>query len=244
MVGWVYINFSGIDWNSVSAIVASLVFVAIILTLYEMKKQRSYTYRPMLFIGKKRFVVQENNSDVPVIWKESYEHVEETYANQFYPELANIGFAAAHSVRVEWIADTAKMRKDLEKYIITGEELTKIEYEDRTNYFFGDGPYGFFVRADDFIEEISFISREQKVELKLPEGIKDYLSFYPYLVYKNQPERRIKFDISIPISVKLEYLDLSKKKITQTFAVAIDVYMMGGFDKDKKNVLIGNIVFK
>jgi len=240
----VYVDLSRIDWNSISAIMASLAFVAIILTLYEMKKQRSYTYRPLLFIGKKRFVVQKNNGGVPVIWKESYEHVEETYANQFYLELVNIGFASAHSVRVEWIADTAKMRQDLENFIVTGGELTKIEYEDRTNYFFGDGPYGFFVRADDFIEEISFISREQKAELKLPEGIKNYLSFYPCLFYKNQPERRVKFDIAIPISVKLEYLDLSKKKITQTIAVAIDVYMMGGFGKDKENVLIGSIVFK
>ena len=218
-----YIDLGTIDWNSVSAIIAFLAFVAILLTLREMKNHRSYIYKPLLYIGKKRFIAQKNNTGVPVIWKESYEHVDDRYTNEFFLELANIGSAAAHSIRVEWIVDIDRMKQNMNKYISSGSELTKTEHGNRTNYFFGTRPYGFFIENDDFVEEISFIPKEDNVDLKLPDGIKNYLSFYPNFFYKNQKEKQIKFDIDIPINVKLEYLDLAKKKITQNIVVSIDI---------------------
>ena len=140
------------DWSAVVAICSFLALIGVIATLFEMRRQRRYTYRPLLAVEQKQFVIQNNDHGIPTIWKETYEHSKDSYQLPFYFKLHNIGFASAHDVQIHWKLDVSKLEDKLKKYL-NPKQLTKIEHQGHPpNYFYhhNNGEFGFFLQGEDY----------------------------------------------------------------------------------------------
>ncbi len=241
------IDLCTLDWNAISAIGSISAFIIIFITFLEMRKQRSYTYRPLFFIKDQLIVIQKNKNGVPIFRKETYDHIDSFHPPDFTLRLTNIGFASAHNIKIKWKFGIQHIRSAIDNYVSKSKELHKKTYKNSfDNYFFGlsikDG-YGFCLRDTDLLEDYTYISKEETVNLKIPEALLNYLSYYPYFYYKERNESRIEFDINLPINIFLEYKDLANKTRRQDFKMNIHIIMNEGFDENKENILVGEIKF-
>jgi hypothetical protein len=239
-------SLSTIDWNALATIISSLVLVGVIATLLEMRKQRSYTYRPLLAVAQKQFVIQRNENGIPTVWKETYEHSQDTYQLPFYFNLQNIGFASAHDVEIRWKVDIAELEKKLSKYLSNPLLLTKIDYKDSpSNYFFhyNNHCYGFSLNGADYMERTAVVHKGSNYKMKLPQGLQSFLSFYTYLYFMEKKQSRLELTLDITIELEMNYKDLSNKHKNQSLNVKIWMYILGRFGINKENILIGRFEF-
>jgi len=234
------------DWNAVLAVISFLALVAVIFTLREMKRQRSYTYRPLLAIEQKQFVIQRNDGGIPTIWKDTYEHSADIYQLPFYFNLYNIGLASAHDVEINWKVDVAILEGKLKNYLNDPTQLTKNDYPGHpSNYSYhnNDNTYGFSIEGDDFIQRTALVHNHSNYQLKLPGGLQSFLSFFPVLLYKEKQQQRLEMTLDIPIKLEMKYKDLSEKTMIQNLNVKVWIYLIDGFGLNKENVLIGRFEF-
>ncbi len=139
-----------------------------------------------------------------------------------------------------------KLEDKLSKYLANPNQLSKIDYLDHpSNYFYhhNSGEYGFFLQGEDYIEKTALVHNNSTYQMKLPQGLQSFLSFYPILFYEEKKQHRLEFTLDIPIILEMKYKDLSNKIRTQLLNVKIWIYMVGGFGMDKENVVLGRFEF-
>lgn len=219
-----------------------------LLILREMKIQREKSYEPILFMKNYNFFLQRNPNGSPSFLKESSAEVRDLYGPFFHVELYNIGLGAAHTIKIQWSYDH-KHLINIFKDLGTKTGLLKINNNNHFKYLFEkeektDQGYGFVIRApgEENIE-YAFLTCGDKIKVQIPETLKNFLTFLPYLklVAEGNPCRiNIK---SQDFHVKFAFKDVSGKKHVQKLKVDIDVYAYCTEDH-QKNYGAGSITFK
>jgi hypothetical protein len=242
------VNLSVIDWNAVSAVVSVLAFLGLFLTLREMKRQRRSTYRPLLAVMERKLIVQKNKNGVPTMWKEDYDHADDTYPGYNTFTLTNAGLAAAHNVLVKWDIDVRGITATLDGHSAKSPLLHKgARDESFVQYFFGPSSergYGFGFGTDDLEHRFTILGREQSCSLKVPAVLYTFLSLHPFFRYAETNQERLQFMIDKGIAVSVECRDLENRKLTWKYNLRADVFMNPGFGEGRENILIATITFE
>jgi hypothetical protein len=216
-----------------------------IAVLLEMRKQRSQSFQPQIFFQEQNIWLERNSDGTPCIMKTKPEPNEHFFGPAFLVKLENIGIGSAHSIEVLWSYDEKAMRKELSRL---GKTTAKAEndYGSHFQYYFGEPSglgYGFMIDEPPYERKsISFLKSGQSTELPIPESIKNYVTFMPYLrLIEAEFPRRIDFRLD-QYKVLLRYQDLSGKTIKQVISVHIEIYAFGKDDLEN-NYAVGTIAF-
>ena len=228
-----------------------LTFVAVIISLFtlcEMKKQRAKSYEPTLFMKNCNFFLQKNPNGTPAFLKDSADEIKNLYGPEFYVELHNIGLGAAHTIKIEWSYDHKHLIKTFEDLgLKTG--LLKVNNNYHFEYLFKkeettDQGYSFVIRNPDEEKiEYAFLRSGDVIRVRIPETLKNFLTFLPYLkfVAEGKPYRvTIK---SQDFYVKFRFKDVGGKKHGKKLRVDIDEYAYCS-EGDEKNYGAGSITFR
>jgi len=217
------------------------------LTLREISRQRRETYRPRLFVGKQMYYVQKNPNGTPCFLKNDNKKLHDLHAKPFELELANIGLGAAHTIRLSWKYDKARIIKELSELGRQSGRLHNIS-NGHFQYMFNvnDAEHGYrfrIARPSEINSEIPFLKGGNIIRFALPDTIRHILTFFPYLklLTLEFPHR---IDIANrDVSIQILYLDISGQEHKQLFqlVVAGSAY---GKDDQNGNYGSGSLMFQ
>ncbi|NJL70959.1 MAG: hypothetical protein HC888_04740 [Candidatus Competibacteraceae bacterium] len=236
------IDLSRLDWNTISAISSILAFLAIILTLIEMRTQRKHTYLPVLVLSKPYFVVQNDGRGVPSIWKDSIEDSGK-YGNMWVDlELLNIGFGPANEITIQWRVDKEEMSTRMKEVNKNG--IFEVN-ETRESIHYTYKGYGFeFADHDaDMTSQIPFVVNTQSTPVRLPMCVKSFISFY-YLGLSKLQKGIVAVDTQMPLSVELSCNDLSGRRRHFAYKMRYSLYLQNDLiGVPEQSAILGRIFF-
>jgi len=236
-------NLTNIDWSAISAVTSVLAFLLVYLTLKEMKKQRVYSYRPVLVISKPHIVIQNDTKGRPTIWKNSFD--EEVSDNEIWVKLAinNIGLGAARDIKVIWNIKASEMIAMIDglKY---GSHISKIVNGTSNSYIYND--FGFIIDQfdSDLENEIPYMVNGQSAVIQMPNSIKAFLSLYSAEACRKMEEFRYIEEGEVPLLIDVKCIDSSGKRVLQKYRMRYDIYVDARYlDKPNSNLVFGKISF-
>ncbi len=214
--------------------------------LLEMRKQRQQSLQPQLFIKDQHFWLQKNHNGTPCFMKQTPDKCSALYGPSYKLKMENIGVGTAHSIGVYWRYPAKHLIRDL---ISIGHVTNKLknDYENHFQYYFGEEEgtlsYGFVLDDNaDETKSISYLKSGESIELNIPETIKNYLTFLPYLrLIKDGFPHSIEIQTS-DLRIEFTYTDISGRQQHQIVGVYATVYAMGINDPDD-NYAIGTLTF-
>jgi len=231
-----------INWDAVSSIISILGFVAVLLTLAEMKSQRKHSYKPVLAIKKPYFVIQNNPQGIPSMWKEKFD--DEGHEGELWIdlELTDIGFGTANEIEINWGIDTGKMVTNIDSEN-SKDIYKKTDISERVHYTYNN--YGFTIdkESTDTKQELGHLTSGSSMKIRLPMTVKNYISFYYLAKTKNQ-----KWNIDekgiVPLRIKTKCIDISGKEIHQEILMKYDLFVKKDeIDKPHANIVFGRLYF-
>lgn len=86
------------------SIITAATSVIVLLTLFEIAKQRKSSYKPDIFLASQNFYAQKSGlakSMLPIAWSE-YLSVEHNYQLEYLLNIYNIGNGSAKNISVQW----------------------------------------------------------------------------------------------------------------------------------------------
>ena len=217
-----------------------LILLALIILTYlilrEISRQRSEAYRPRLFVGKQMFHTQKNPNGTPCFLKNDNKKLQGLYAKPFELELANIGLGAAHTIRLSWKYDKARIIHELSEL---GRQSGKLHgtRDGHFQYMFNSNDtehgYGFRIaRPSEISSDIAFLRGGTTIRVILPDTIKHVLTFLPYLkLLTLEFPNRIEI-ANRDVSVEITFQDISGQEHRQMFQMAV---IGSAFGKEDQN---------
>jgi len=237
------INLTTIDWNSVSAVMSFLAFVGVLLTLFEMKKERSLSYKPIIVIYNERISVKNDNNGRPLIWDNDL-YKSDTFEYPFYYlRLENIGLSNARDISITWEFDIEKIESDFRKYSLDKKyNLFAGHHNEELIYRYKD--FGFFV-SKKIIEPLQFLKCNEKAFISFPIALFSYFSFLSVLKCIDENDKQIVVKEYLPIKLNISYKDISSKTYETIMNIRISNYVAGkNIDKKDEIVVYGNLNFE
>jgi hypothetical protein len=231
--------------DNIVAIGTLLGVVVSIAVLFEMRKQRRQTYQPNLFLQNQHFWLETNSNGTPCFMKPLADENKHFYGPPYYLKIENIGLGAAHSIRVAWKYDAKRIRKELDRLGSSTKRVVN-DYGTHFQYLFsesGKTGYGFMIDDPPLEEEIvSFLKSGESYQLPLPESIKNYITFIPYLKLMKD-----KFPHSIEerterFSVEFVMYDISGRRRRSRVFLYLNVVAFGKEDH-AGNYAVGSFSF-
>jgi hypothetical protein len=226
--------------------IATLLGVALsFAVLLEMRRQRRQTYQPHLFLQNQRFWLEKNSNGTPCFMKPLADENKHFYGPPYFLQLENIGAGAAHSIQIAWKYDADRIRNELAK-LGTATNRVERDYANHFQYLFG-GPgsigYGFLIDDPPLEGEVlSYLKSGQNYQVRLPETIKNYVTFMPYL---KLIERGFPHSIELHtdrFSVEFTYSDISGRRHTERLFAKVEVFAFGKEDHEG-NYAVGSVSF-
>jgi hypothetical protein len=232
---------------NVTPLAALAAVIVAIFTLREIRLQRQKTYEPQLFLSNVTVWMQKNLNGTPCILKSDWQKQNSQHSLPFFDlEMYNIGLGAANTIKITWLYNRSKI---IEKFEQLGSQtnLLKKNNEGHFEYLFNKESstgYGFIIEStEESIVELSFLTANNKENIRMPEAIYNYLSFIPYLelVKQNFP-RRIELKEEI-CEIKFSYYDIGGKRHRQRIKMSIELY---AFSKEfsENNYALATISFR
>ncbi|MBA7670084.1 hypothetical protein ES703_78227 [subsurface metagenome] len=224
---------------SLAAILISL------LVLLEIQKQRRESYKPWLFIKNKNFYLQRNPNGTPCFLKDVSDEIEDLYGNTYDLEFHNVGLAAAHTIHIRWGYNLDRLEGEFDRLGVETGILKKagdghFEYIFETKTQHG---YGFTINPPKEEQiELAFLRSGDVVNIRIPETIKNYLTFVPYLeLLSSQMPYRVDLR-NEEFTVTFEFFDISGKKHIQKLRILIVTF---AYEKEThdKNYGVGSMSF-
>jgi hypothetical protein len=213
--------------------------------LLETRKQRQQSYQPQLFIRDQQFWLEKNPNGTPCFMKSTSEHRAQLYGPQFVLKLENVGVGTAHSIGVYWRYPARRYTREV---IDLGKSTKRLvnDYQNHFQYLFNEGAdtgYGFLL--DDPSDEkrsVSFMKSGETLDIRLPETIKNYLTFMPYLqLMKDSFPHSIDLKLT-DIGIDFIFSDISGRQRRQRISIYIEIYAMGQEQYDS-NYAFGTLFF-
>lgn len=220
--------------------------VVSVLTLWGMRQKRLKAYEPQLFADNSTFWLQKNSDGTPCFLKTSPIRCTDMYPPPFRLRLRNIGLGAANTLTLTWAYDTARLTETL---VELGRKTSLVHLCDdgRFEYLFKDDldeGYGFRVPSPDNTKrDASFLMPGDGVEIDIPDALRNYLTFVPYLTIIAQGKPHRVEITSSEFSLQCSYHDISGKKHHQTVAVTVEAH---AYSKDVAdgNYGVGTLSFR
>src|SRR5208337_2412785 len=206
------------------------------LTLREISLQRKEAYRPRLFVGKQACFLQKNPNGTPCFLKNENKKLNDLHAKPYELELANIGLGAAHSIRLSWKYDKAKINKDLTELGRQSGRLHTVS-NGHFQYMFNvnDAEHGYrfrIARPAEIGSEIPFLKAGAATKFVLPDTVRHLLTFSPYLkLLSLEFPHRIEI-ANTDVSIQVVYLDIAGQEHRQLFQL---VFTGAAFGKEDQN---------
>ncbi len=213
----------------------ALIFVTY-LTLREVSRQRKEAYSPRLFVGKQAYFVQKNPNGTPCFLKSDSRKLHDLHAKPYELELANIGLGAAHTIRLSWKYDKAKIIKEMTELGRQSGRLHNIS-NGHFQYMFNvnDAEHGYrfrIARPAEISSEIPFLKAGAVTKFVLPDTVRHLLTFSPYLkLLSLEFPHRIEI-ANRDVSIQVAYLDVAGNEHTQLFQLVVTGSALG---KDDQN---------
>jgi len=231
-----------LNWDAVSSVVSILGFIAVLLTLAEMKSQRTHSYKPLLALKKPYIVIQNNPQGVPFKWKNKSDEISNDGELWVDIELTNIGFGTANEIEILWKIDADKMSMqiDSENEIAMFKKTVMPE-----GFFYTYKGFGFSIdrESTDTKQELGHLVSGSCMNIRLPMSVKDYLSFLCLAKAKNEQPNVNETGI-VPLLIETKCLDISGKEIRQTIQLKYDLIVKKYIvDKPNGNFVFGRLYF-
>ncbi len=244
MLGRILLLFTDILARLVNVFSLAAILISIFV-LIEMRKQRRESYKPWLFTKNKNFYLQKNPNGTSCFLKEASDEIQDLYGHDYNLELHNVGLAAAHTIHIKWDYDHKKL---LDEFTKLGTETGMLKRKDESHfeYLFDSEErqgYGFSIHPPaEERSKLAFLRSRDTVNIRIPETIKNYMTFVPYLelLSRKMPHRVDLRDDGF--SVRFEFLDISGKKHIQRLNIVIETFAYGK-EFHGKNYGIGTLSF-
>lgn len=217
------------------------------LVLREISRQRSEAYKPRLFVGKQMYHIQKNPNGTPCFLKSDNKKLQNLYAKPYELELTNIGLGAAHTIKLSWKYDKAKIINELSE---VGRQSGRLHSarDGHFQYMFNSNDtehgYGFRIaRPSEIKSEIPFLRGGTTIRFILPDTIKHMLTFLPYLkLLTLEFPNRIEI-ANRDVSMEIIFLDISGQEHRQLFQMVVNGSAFGKEDQDG-NYGTGSLTFQ
>ncbi len=244
MLGSIFIQFTDILVRLPSIFSLAAILISIFV-LFEMKKQRRESCKPRLFIKNKNFYLQRNPNGTPCFLKEESDEIKDLYRYDNKLELHNVGLATAHTIHIKWEYNHKRLLDEFAK-LVEESGMLKRTNESHFEYLFHSEErqgYGFIIRSPtDERSELAFIRSGDTINIRIPETVKNYVTFMPYLELLSR-KMPYKVDLqSNEFSVKFEFLDISGTRHIQKLKISIEISEYGK-EFHGKNYGIGTFSF-
>jgi hypothetical protein len=173
--------------------------------------------------------------------------VHDLHPKPFELELANIGLGAAHTIRLSWKYDKAKIIRELSELGRQSGRLHNIS-DGHFQYMFNvnDAEHGYrfrIARPSDVSTEIPFLKGGTIIRFVLPDTVKHMLTFLPYLKLLSL-EFPHRIDIANrDVSIQVVYLDISGLEHRQSFQLIVTGSAFGKEDQNG-NYGTGSLMFQ
>ena len=223
------------------------------LMVWEIKKQRTNSYKPHLYIDKANFFVQGSQNEnyfMASIWhdnaKSSAEPAdfrpESTTYNSFYLKCYNIGFGTAKNVSInisydidEFIRQIKKLEKEISKEFIfdisNKENLLFITPLNNRLPYKGSGIGKKFGVDQSPIYILPANINQDFTAISLPLTFLELLNIYIFYRANMNPLQSKSEDIPL-IRIEIKYMDISNKHATSIFNVATKIGLLGTLTYD------------
>jgi hypothetical protein len=213
--------------------------------LLEMRRQRQQSLQPQLFIRDQQFWLQKNSNGTPCFMKLTSDYHDHSYGPEYHLKMENVGVGTAHSIGVYWRYPARQITREIVALGGSTKRL-KNDYGNHFQYLFAEGGtvgYGFLL--DDPADEkksVSFLKSGESLSLRVPETIKNYLTFMPYLrLLKEGFPHSIDIRLA-DLRIEFTYMDISGRQKRQVVGVYAEVYAMGK-EEAGNNYGVGTLTF-
>lgn len=236
------------NWDIIATIFSGGSLIYIAQTLREMRKQREYSYKPLVLFDNVKAFIQKNPYGIPNIIKYTNEISEDIYPPQFFIWLNNVGIATATNIKIIWKFDKDNIISLYENYGINNEIFKTINDERKLQMLFKsegiDSWYSFIEMKNNSEEiEIPFLKSNDKIAIRAPQEITNILSIEPVLSLRKDNNNRKEYNFNLPGNIIFEYKDLSGKKYKALFSLFLNIYVNTGFGTNNRNVSIVELSF-
>jgi hypothetical protein len=234
------------SWEALSFLVTLVGTIAVIVTVYEMKKQRYATYLPQLLFHNTKFYIGTTQKKRPIVWQGVYKRLTKEERNieqstDLLIKLTNVGLAAAVNVKIDFHYDFRKIEETIDNYkssLLTkkgssGKKKILYLYEKDNNL------WTFNIHQDDPVE-LSVLPVNEEYYIKLPETIKSFINTI-IVLHHNDEDEYYDIKIQIPAIIDMNYYDISLNKINRKQEIICNVQIMN--IKNRNSDIRGTIVF-
>jgi len=215
-----------IDWQTIATIASVATLIFLYLNISELVKQRKSMYRPMLCIPNINFMIEKDKTGLPNIWIRALDQKNIGLPPIVDIQLLNVGLAAALNVKITWLLDISNITKNFNELIESGnKKISKRNKPNDFQYFYETNiphQYGFIINKDVEVSYYSVINKEGMAELRIPDQLFNYISYYLYEKFISRGNNREEEKINLPIRIKMEYYDLGNTKIDQELFCEIE----------------------
>jgi hypothetical protein len=236
---------STFSWESLSAIATCLGTVAVIITVYEMKKQRFATYLPQLLLHNTKFYIGTTKEKRPIVWQGEYKKLTEEEKNNeqstdLLLKISNVGLAAAVNIKISFEYDFKKIEKCIDDFHST--KFTKKGSLENNSllYLYEDGNniWPFHIQQDKTIE-LSVLKICEDYYIKLPTTIKSLINIIAIIHRTNSNDAYFDMAIEIPVIIHMKYNDISLNTINrrQKMLCNIQIMDLGNNNSDIRGTL-------
>lgn len=203
--------------------------------LLEMQKQRRQAYRPHLLLQNQNFWLEKNSNGTPCFMKPLADENKHFYGPPYYLHIENVGAGAAHSIAVAWKYDSDRIRKEL---VQLGVATKRVENDYRTHFQYlfreaGKEGYGFLMEDPPLEEQaISYLKSGEGYQILLPDTIRNYITFVPYLKLMEQNFPHSIEERTGRFPVVFNYSDISGRRCSEHLCVDLEIIAFGKEDHE------------
>lgn len=237
----------------ITSVATLLTALAAIWTIIEVKRQREATYKPKLVVFSNRVYAVKKEQSIKI-----FDSSKVAFEPGYTFVIQNLGFGSAIDIKVRWIINYDEIVSRIQKidsdsyFEIRNEGL--VEIRSNSNQF----PIAFISdknersAAYDHIQPVS--TENMKCHFQVPDLLINLIRVYLFLLWhvlsEKLPEHKTR-DIAkynqFPLTVRIEYMDVSSRKHLMESGLQIDttfVFVGNELGEQWHNYLMCNFVMQ